>query len=552
MRKWYLSIAALLALVACVPAATAASWHDDFNGYSLGTVPSPWVTGTYGNGMKVWDTIYNPDGSKCLTWDFWNPSNPDCGASFREIDSSGAGYAYATVRLNADGYTQFGVFSSTSSYVYGANAQDRAVFYLYNFFGTGPNYNASVYDNGTELSSSGQMGMSGVWYDVRILWTADRKTFTFQFKAYGTNDPWTTGYVYAAPSPLDINYVGIAGGAYTGNGMADSIGYMKAGGWYEDFESYPVGNLPSPWATGSYGQPVQVSANYPTDKQAYYAAVYPNPALGTSFRPIDATGAGSVTTDVRVIEGSCVRFGVYQSTASYQYGASRPGDLVEFMLDNMFWDRANKFAQVWDNGVNVSNTAVTFNWYDSQLQRISWTADRKTFTLEYKTNGTLSVGPWTLAAVYTNPTPMNINYVGISMGIWSAGTTPGVRWVDYSRPKGSITGKVTLADYAGDPQYVLVKVELRNRGGVTPVETRKVTLGSDGSYSLSDVVAGNYDVVFKALSWLQKSVPVTVTNLQTTPNVNVTLTSGDLDGDNEVTSTDVSAGVKTNGTGGDQ
>lgn len=208
-----------------------------------------------------------------------------------------------------------------------------------------------------------------------------------------------------------------------------------AASWNEDFQGYTVGgDLPSPWITGSHGQAVRVSGTYAPDLQAIYPAIYPNPTLGTSFRAIDASGAGSVTTDVRVIEGSTVRVGLYQDTSSYQYGASRPGDLVEFTIDNLFWDRDTRRATVYENGSQVALSAqIPFTYYWSQEQRISWTADRKTFTFEYK--GGTAGGPanWTQALQYTTATPLDLNYVGLSIGIWSAGTTPGVRWVNYEQ-----------------------------------------------------------------------------------------------------------------------
>ena len=103
---------------------------------------------------------------------------------------------------------------------------------------------------------------------------------------------------------------------------------------------------------------------------------------------------------------------------------------------------------------------------------------------------------------------------------------------------GSITGKVTLNDYSGDPQDVLVKIDLRNPGQTTPVRTERVVLDSQGRFSISNVTPGSYDVAFKAASWLRQVVPnVQVLENQVTTGVNVSLPNGDVNGDNTVTAT---------------
>lgn len=224
-RTMFLAMAALMALALCVPAMAVGSWFDDFNSYSVGTVPSPWITGSYGSGMKVTDTIYNMDGTKLLSWAYWGGYNdPNAGASFRAIDPSGAGNVYATIRCNSGDDTSFGVYSDTSSYVYGNASAQKAQFRLYNYFFSGPSNTAGVYQGGTWLLNQA-VGISGTsFWDVKISWTADRKTFSYFYKSHGAAT-WSSGPVYTASTPLTINYVGIAGGAYTGVGMVDNVGY---------------------------------------------------------------------------------------------------------------------------------------------------------------------------------------------------------------------------------------------------------------------------------------------------------------------------------------
>lgn len=103
----------------------------------------------------------------------------------------------------------------------------------------------------------------------------------------------------------------------------------------------------------------------------------------------------------------------------------------------------------------------------------------------------------------------------------------------------AISGNIQLRDYGGDVAAVPIGVELR-QGGVA-VRTETLNTDSAGNYSIRDVLPGTYDVAFKASHWLRAVVPnVTVVNADVT-GVNVALTNGDIDGDNEVTLLDFGA-----------
>ncbi|GIV15527.1 MAG: hypothetical protein KatS3mg022_0962 [Armatimonadota bacterium] len=97
----------------------------------------------------------------------------------------------------------------------------------------------------------------------------------------------------------------------------------------------------------------------------------------------------------------------------------------------------------------------------------------------------------------------------------------------------SISGNVELRDFDGDITQVPVTVELRQDGNV--VRTATVNLDSSGNYTIPAVLPGTYDLAFKASHWLRTVVTgVTVEDADVT-DVNVSLTNGDIDGDNEVT-----------------
>ncbi|GBC94655.1 hypothetical protein HRbin16_00439 [bacterium HR16] len=95
----------------------------------------------------------------------------------------------------------------------------------------------------------------------------------------------------------------------------------------------------------------------------------------------------------------------------------------------------------------------------------------------------------------------------------------------------TITGNVELRDFIGDATQIPVTVELRQGGNV--VGSRTLNLDSSGNYAFA-AYPGTYDLAFKASHWLRTVAPnVSVSGSSVT--VNVSLTNGDIDGDNEVT-----------------
>ncbi len=103
----------------------------------------------------------------------------------------------------------------------------------------------------------------------------------------------------------------------------------------------------------------------------------------------------------------------------------------------------------------------------------------------------------------------------------------------------SVSGNVELRDFGGDITQVPVTVELRQNGNV--VRTATVTPDPSGNYVLTAVLPGTYDIAFKASHWLRTVVPGVVVDEADVTGVNVSLTNGDVDGDNEVTLFDFGA-----------
>ncbi|MER3473753.1 MAG: hypothetical protein C4335_06905 [Armatimonadota bacterium] len=97
----------------------------------------------------------------------------------------------------------------------------------------------------------------------------------------------------------------------------------------------------------------------------------------------------------------------------------------------------------------------------------------------------------------------------------------------------AISGNVELCDFEGDVTQVSVTVELRQDGNV--VRTATVNLDAEGGYSIPAVLPGTYDLAFKASHWLRVVVPSVTVDQGNVTGVSVSLTNGDIDGDNEVT-----------------
>lgn len=98
----------------------------------------------------------------------------------------------------------------------------------------------------------------------------------------------------------------------------------------------------------------------------------------------------------------------------------------------------------------------------------------------------------------------------------------------------AISGTVTLEEFIGDLSRVPVTVQLRPAGSPNPIRTALLTLDSAGNYTLSDVPNGTYDLSFQASHWLRRVVRNITVSGANVGGVNVSLTNGDVNGDNEV------------------
>jgi hypothetical protein len=103
----------------------------------------------------------------------------------------------------------------------------------------------------------------------------------------------------------------------------------------------------------------------------------------------------------------------------------------------------------------------------------------------------------------------------------------------------NVKGRVTLNDFTGPKFAKPVDIELRPPGQTVPDETHCPYLNGSGDYVLDTPLKGVYDITAKASTWLRKKVSDINTTTDNT-SLNFSLVNGDCDGDNEVTSFDLS------------
>ena len=96
--------------------------------------------------------------------------------------------------------------------------------------------------------------------------------------------------------------------------------------------------------------------------------------------------------------------------------------------------------------------------------------------------------------------------------------------------KRAISGIITLESCTVATQNI--NFTLRQNG--TDVQKQTVTLGADGSYKLSGVPAGKFDLHIKGAKWLAKNVAAIDTTNGDVSGVSATLPAGDVDDNNSV------------------
>lgn len=186
---------------------------------------------------------------------------------------------------------------------------------------------------------------------------------------------------------------------------------------------------------------------------------------------------------------------------------------------------------------------VNYNqWQHVKLELdLYWKAARIYADTDRSTPG----GPWVQVgddvALYLYGQYWDMLY-GITVNSRDGGTDDlTVDWVSTHGPapilRVTLDGTVNPVGYTGDLAMVGVNIEFRQGGAV--IQTVKTLLNSDGSFSIPNVKQGTYDVAVSGTGLLQKVVANAVVSDDPTNMGSVNLI-GENDGDNAVTSTDLS------------
>jgi hypothetical protein len=126
---------------------------------------------------------------------------------------------------------------------------------------------------------------------------------------------------------------------------------------------------------------------------------------------------------------------------------------------------------------------------------------------------------------------------GIVQGIGLTNNDSGTSCWDAAPPM--VTGKIALGNYSGlDYSIIAAQIDVAPAGGAI-AQTIKLRLAEDGSFTIANLELTSYDIYIKTYAHLRTKVTV-----DTAVNADlgtVTLISGDLDGGNDVNSTDLAS-----------
>ncbi len=319
----------------------------------------------------------------------------------------------------------------------------------------------------------------------------------------------------------------------------------------DDFEAYPDGLLPSPWSP--------VNGIEAASGEGYGD---PDPSVGARV----FSGAHSRWHALRLTGGVCTllnaklkftpenmsqaTIGLATNNTQWTYGGGWTGgdvgsDCVYVVLIQSSSTTADIHLRSVDRdeeGAEVEGGTRTMS--DVDLQPDTW------YQVE------MMITEWDVSCVYypvDNPgmiTPMGsvqlppgfaTNYVGIETS--QQGVVDDIEVTAGPTTLGSINLTINLLDYTGDVSLMRVNIQVLDGDGLIVQSSQVTPTSTTESHMLLAIPEGTYSVKVSAPKWLSKvTTGVVVTAGVTTPAA-VSLPNGDYDGDDEVTTTDVSVGV---------
>ena len=348
-----------------------------------------------------------------------------------------------------------------------------------------------------------------------------------------------------------ILYVALAAlvcGAWVSGAIADTF--------TEDFESYPDGLLPSPWYpvweqvayTGSgYGDPPGKGLQGSADLRRTYDR-------GHAFRH---TGGTCTQLSFNALFGyenvSEATVGLTTDT-SFSTGASffAGGNGSACVYAQLFqtnaapWSGIQLGTRYWDPDLNEGEGG----WVVNSIQETGMGADTW-YTIELTLTATdVSIGFYDTEAgppaypMGSLPLPPGFVSNHLAVSTRQQGVIDDIEVTAGPTTLGNIDLTANLLDYTGDLSLMRMAIQVVNSGGATVQAFEVAPAATTVNQMVLGLPADTYSVSVQAPKWLSKTVSgIAVTPGNTTP-VSMDLLNADLDGDGEVTTTDVSVGIK--------
>ena len=342
-----------------------------------------------------------------------------------------------------------------------------------------------------------------------------------------------------------ILYVALAAlvcGAWVSGAVADTF--------TEDFESYPDGPLPSPWYqvleqvvyTGSgYGDPPEKGLQGSEDIRRGWNRPHAFRHTGgtctqLSFKALFGYEQVSEGTVGLATDTSSALSG---GTSSYVYA-----QLVQTTAAP--WSGIALGTGYWDPDLNEGEGGWVYNSIqEGGMGQNQW------YTIELTLTATdVSIGFYETSAgppaypMGSLPLPLGFVSNHLAASTRQQGVIDDIDITAGPTTLGNIDLTANLQDYTGDLSLMRMTIEVVNSGGATVQAFEVAPASTTVNQMVLGLPADTYSVSVRAPKWLSKTVSgIAVTPGNTTP-VAIDLLNADLDGDNEVSTTDVSVGIK--------
>ena len=324
--------------------------------------------------------------------------------------------------------------------------------------------------------------------------------------------------------------------------------------WTEDFQSYVDGPLLLPWES-VWQQNAQAGKGYPDalgdpTVGSWTASVM---SRGNAFR---MTGGGATSLTGKLLIGSGQD--LPQATIGFTTNTNYSQGGAWFASEEQGCDTV--YVTLYQEDASPATPAITFGAanYDDLTGEWIATQSISDYSLEFDewywveieiVDGSVigryaydsDPATWITIAFLPLPPGFAANYVGISSR--TSGCVDDVGIVGGVSTTGDIEATVNLLDYPGDLSLIRVAIQVLDAGDQVVRSAQIAPTSTTINHTFVGLVPGTYSIRGMAPQWLTRTVTgVEVVVDDPTPAI-VSLPNGDADGDNEITTTDLSVRI---------